>query len=244
MTTHLTPKQIELFDEQGFLTPLPALSRSEAQRYRSELEALEERVGAPEALALRTDLHLLTHWAWELVRDPRIVDPVSDLLGPNVLLWSLQWFIKEPRDGKYVSYHQDAAYWGLEPHDVVTAWVALSDAGEATAPMKFIPGSHKGPLHEQEDTFAEDNLLSRGQTIRAEIDEDSAVLAPLAPGEMSLHHVRLAHGSDENRSDDRRIGLVLRYCATHVKQTKVPDTATLPGSASVWMRAAMFTPSP
>ncbi len=162
-----------------------------------------------------------------MVHDPRIVDPVSDVLGPNVLLWSLNWFIKEPRDQKIVTFHQDATYWGLEPHDVVTAWVALSDASEATGPMQFVAGSHLEEIRQHTDTFASNNLLSRGQAIEGDIDEQRVVSAPLQAGEMSLHHVRLIHGSQPNETDDRRIGMVLRYCATHVRQTKVEDTAVL-----------------
>ena len=87
--------------------------------------------------------------------------------------------------------------------------------------MRFVPGSHRGPLLDQEETFAENNLLSRGQAVKTTVDETSTVLAPLAAGEMSLHHVRVIHGSAPNRTSDRRIGMVLRYCATDVRQTKV-----------------------
>ena len=161
------------------------------------------------------------------MHDPRIVDPITDVLGPNVLLWSIDWFIKEP-GSTYVSYHQAATYWGLAPHNVVTAWIALSDAGQATGPMKFLPGTHTWPILEQEDTFAEDNMLSRGQTITRELDESTAILAPLTRGEMSLHHVRVIHASEPNTTNDRRIGMVLRYCATDVRQTKVDgDSAIL-----------------
>ena len=142
------------------------------------------------------------------------------MLGEDVLLWSMDWFIKEPGPA-FVSYHQDATYWGLEPHHVATAWVALSDASPRTGPMRFIPGSHKGPLYEQDDTYEANNLLSRGQRVKTEVDETQGVLAPLAAGEMSLHHVRTIHGSDPNLTGDRRIGMVLRYCATDVRQTKV-----------------------
>ena len=132
----------------------------------------------------------------------------------------MDWFIKEPGPS-FVSYHQDATYWGLAPHHVATAWVALSDAGPETGPMRFLPGSHWGAVHEQDDTYAENNILSRGQVVKAEVDETRTVLAPLAGGEMSLHHVRVIHGSVPNRTADRRIGMVLRYCATDVRQTKV-----------------------
>ena len=145
----------------------------------------------------------------------------------GVALGAVNWFIKEGDDQKYVSFHQDATYWGLEPHDVVTAWIALSDTSTETGPMRFVPGSHRWKLLEHEDTFEAQNLLSRGQEIVSEFDDSSAVEAPLNPGEMSLHHVRLIHGSVPNRTTDRRIGMVLRYAATHVTQTKLRDTAVL-----------------
>lgn len=216
-----------MFKEQGYLAPIGVFSTAEVSQLRQQFEAFECSQGAAQALRRRTDLHLIQRWAWDVVQDPRIVDRVSDLLGPNVLLWSLNWFIKEARDGKFVSFHQDATYWGLEPYDVVTAWIALSDASESTGPMHFVKGSHREPIREHTDTFGENNLLSRGQVIDGAIAEDRIVSAPLKAGEMSLHHVCVIHGSNPNATDDRRIGLVLRYCAAHVKQTKVADTAVL-----------------
>lgn len=227
MSTHLNEAEITAFHARGYHTPVRVMSLDEADDLRRKFEAIDGQFGAEEGLRLRTDAHLLYQWAWDVINDPRIVDPITDVLGPNVLLWSLNWFIKEPFDGKFVTFHQDATYWGLEPHDVVTAWVALSDAGPTTGPMQFVPGSHRIPLREHTDTFEEQNLLSRGQVIEGEISEDETVLAPLEIGEMSLHHVRLIHGSEPNRTRDRRIGMVLRYCATHVKQTKLRDTAVL-----------------
>ena len=216
------------FEQNGFYSPISVFSSDETQEFRSKLEDLESSANDPKDIArLRTDLHIIQEWAWDVVHDPRIVEPVADILGPNVLLWSLNWFIKEPRDGKFVSYHQDATYWGLYPYDVATAWIALSDASMETGPMKFVRGSHREPIRDHEDTFGRDNLLSRGQVIDGAINEDDVEYAPLAAGEMSLHHVRSIHGSEPNHTDDRRIGMVLRYCATHVKQTKVEDTAVL-----------------
>ena len=217
--THLSESEIARFHQQGFLAPLQAFSAAEARSLRRALEAIEQGERA-ERTANRFALPITNGWAWDLVHDPRIVDPISDVIGPNVMLWSMDWFIKEPGTS-FVSYHQDATYWGLEPHHVATAWVALSDAGPETGPMKFIPGSHLGPLYEQQDTFEENNMLSRGQVVKTTIDESTPVMAPLRTGEMSLHHIRVIHGSTPNQTDDRRIGMVLRYCATDVRQTKV-----------------------
>lgn len=227
MSLQLGADAVERFNAQGYYSPVRVYDESETAELRRQLEAVETRFGPAKARSYITDMHLIASWAWDVVHDPRIVEPIASVLGPNVLLWSLNWFIKEPQDQKFVSYHQDATYWGLEPHDVVTAWVALSDASEATGPMKFVPGSHREEVRYHEDTFGENNLLSRGQVIAGEIDEANVALAPLNAGEMSLHHVRLIHGSTPNQTDDRRIGMVLRYCATHVTQTKLRDTAVL-----------------
>lgn len=224
---HLSSQAVDSFWRDGFYTPLTIFTEAETLEFRREFESLDERFGSREARRYITDLHLIASWAWDAVHDPRIVEPVSDLLGPNVLLWSLNWFIKEPHDQKFVTFHQDATYWGLEPHDVVTAWVALSDASQTTGPMRFVPGSHLSKVYEHEDSFGEGNLLSRGQVISKDIDQEQAILAPLSVGQMSLHHVKTIHGSEPNQTDDRRIGMVLRYCATHVKQTKIQDTAVL-----------------
>ena len=227
MSTHLNKAEIEAFHRRGYHTPLRVLSAKEAVAIRQKLEAINTQFGRADVASPLTDAHLIYRWAWDVIHDPRSVDPVTDLLGPDVLLWSLNWFIKEPLDGTFVTYHQDATYWGLEPHDVVTAWVALSDAGRTTGPMKFVPKSHRGPVWDHTDTFEDQNLLSRGQAIEQDISDDDTVLAPLKVGEMSLHHVRLIHGSEPNLTHDRRIGMVLRYCATRVKQTKLRDTAVL-----------------
>lgn len=223
---HLNSAQRAHYADDGYVSPLRAFTADEARRLRARLEAFEQRP-AEEVQAMRTDLHLLERWAWDVVTHPAILEPVTDLLGPDVLMWSMNWFIKDPGDGKFVSLHQDASYWGLEPHDVLTVWLALSDASPETGPMRFLPGSHRGPLYQHENTFAADNLLTRGQAVQAPIDEQACRLAPLQAGEMSLHHVRIVHGSDVNRSADRRIGMVLRFCGTHVRQTKGPDTAVL-----------------
>ena len=217
--THLSQAQIAYYQKNGFIFQVGVFSEKATAKLRNHLEQAESKAKPGMKQATRKDL-LITHaWAWDLVHDHRIVDPISDVLGPNVLLWSMDWFIKEPGPS-FVSYHQDATYWGLYPHHVATAWIALSDAGPKTGPMKFIPESHKGPLYEQDDTFEGNNLLSRGQHVKTEVNEKDSILATLSPGEMSIHDVRTIHGSGPNTTTDRRIGMALRYCATNVKQTK------------------------
>ena len=94
MSTHLNKAEIEAFHRRGYHTPLRVLSAKEAVAIRQKLEAINNKIEPLETAKPLTDLHLIYRWAWDVIHDPRIVDPVSDLLGPNVLLWSLNWFIK------------------------------------------------------------------------------------------------------------------------------------------------------
>jgi hypothetical protein len=223
----LSDAGVRQYREAGYYAPIRVLPTAEAGALRARLEAFEAGAG-PLAGKLRQKSHLLFTWLNDVVRNARMLDAVEDLIGPDILCWGSSFFIKEPRNTAYVSWHQDSTYWGLEPPDIVTAWVALSDSTSQNGAMRVIPGSH---LHEQiphRDTFASDNLLSRGQEIMVDVDEREAVTLELAAGEMSLHHVRLIHGSEPNPSGLRRIGFAIRYIPTYVRQVAGShDTATL-----------------
>jgi ectoine hydroxylase-related dioxygenase (phytanoyl-CoA dioxygenase family) len=161
------------------------------------------------------------------VHQPKVLDAVEDVIGPDILCWTTNFFIKEADSPGFVSWHQDSTYWGLEPDDVVTAWVAFTEVTEENGYMQVIPGSHKVDQLPHVDTFHKDNLLSRGQEIAVEVDKSKAVGLAMGAGEMSLHHIKLVHGSAANRSHDRRIGMSIRYIPTYVRQTKVRDSAML-----------------
>jgi non-heme Fe2+,alpha-ketoglutarate-dependent halogenase len=149
------------------------------------------------------------------------------VIGPNILCWNTNFFIKEAASPGFVSWHQDAAYWGLEPEEVVSAWVALTHSNLESGCMKVIPGTHRESRIPHVDTFHKDNLLTRGQEVAVAVDESRAVDLVLEPGEISLHDIKLIHGSMPNLSRDRRIGLAIRYLPTHVRQTKERDSAML-----------------
>jgi len=223
----LSSSAIAAYRRDGYYFPVAALSASEVARYRECLEEHEAQTGAPLQGNWRHKAHLLFTWVDEIVHHPRILDAAEDVLGPNLFCWTTNFFIKEARSPGFVSWHQDAFYWGLSRDDVMTAWVALSPANLESGCMKFLPSSHDQDHLRHVDTFHKDNLLSRGQEIAVEVETDAAVDCILKPGEMSLHHVKLVHGSEPNRSADRRIGLAIRYIPTDVKQLKVRDSATL-----------------
>jgi ectoine hydroxylase-related dioxygenase (phytanoyl-CoA dioxygenase family) len=128
-------------------------------------------------------------------------------------------FTKEPHSKKIVSWHQDLTYWDLDNSEETTCWVALTPVSEANGCMKFIPGSQKQRILPHTDTFAEDNMLSRGQEIAVEVDEDDAVNVELAPGQASLHHGHLFHASGPNVSDIPRVAVAIRYIKTSMKQS-------------------------
>jgi hypothetical protein len=223
----LTNAQIDQFWRDGCVFPVRVMPEAEALAIRRRLEAFESENGGPLKGALRHKSHLLFTWLGDLVRNSSIVDAIEDLYGPNLLCWTTNFFIKEADNPAFVSWHQDSTYWGLDKPDVVTAWVALTPSNKANGAMKFIPGSHTKNQIPHRDTFARNNLLTRGQEVAVEVDESKAVAITLEPGEISLHHVRLVHGSPPNPSHDRRIGFAIRYIPTTVAQIAGEDSATL-----------------
>jgi ectoine hydroxylase-related dioxygenase (phytanoyl-CoA dioxygenase family) len=223
----LTEDAVERYRDAGYLAPIRVLTTSEAARIRAKLEDFEADAG-PLAGKLRQKSHLLFTWLNDLIRHERILDAVEDIVGPDILCWGTSFFIKEPRNPAYVSWHQDSTYWGLEPADIVTAWVALSDSTTENGAMRVMPGSHTMAQVPHRDTFRPENLLSRGQEVMVEVDDAHADTLVLKAGEMSLHHVRLIHGSEPNPSDQRRIGFAIRYLPTYVRQVAGShDWATL-----------------
>ena len=217
MSKSLTEQEVALYRQRGYHFSVDVLSQAEVADFRGRLEAYEARSGGPIKAEMRHRSHVLFPWINDMIRHPKILDAVETVLGPDILCWNTSFFIKEAHDPGFVSWHQDATYWGLSASDVVTAWVAMSPANKTSGCMKFVPGTHLKQV-EHEDTFDRNNLLTRGQEIAVKVDEKDAVLAELKPGQASLHHVLLFHGSEPNRSDDRRIGLAIRYIPTHLKQ--------------------------
>ena len=227
MPKSLTEDQVAAYRRDGYLAPVPVMSETEARALRGTLETIEAGMGGPLRGDLRHKAHLLFPFLAELIRHPAILDAVEDLLGPDILCWNTNFFIKEAETPSFVSWHQDSTYWGLSSPDVCTAWVALTPSNFDNGAMAVIPKSHMMDQIPHRDTFDRHNLLTRGQEIAVEVDERKAVPLVLKPGEMSLHHVRLVHGSPPNPSPDRRIGFAVRYIPTSLYQLEGTDSATL-----------------
>ena len=225
MPKTLSRDQVELYRRQGYLFPLRALAPDETAPMRASLDAFERAEGYSVG-ALHFKGHLCFRWSWELARSAAILDAVEDLIGPDILVFASKFWIKGGGDGAYVSWHQDSAYFGLAPHDLVAAWVALTDSTPGNGCMRVIPGSHLEAAHSHVETYHDNNLLARGQAIEG-LDETEAVDLVLRAGEFSLHHERTVHGSLPNRGDAPRIGLTLFYIPASVRSTLGRRTASL-----------------
>ncbi len=210
--------------EDGYLFPIQAIPPEKARAWRSELEAIEHDwldAGLPLPLNTykRVNAHLVMGLPDRVAADPRILDAVQGLIGPDIMVYGAEFFIKEPRTKAKVTMHQDLTYWGLgATSKMVTAWLALSPATPASGCMDFVQGSHLNPILPHEDTFAEDNLLSRGQEVKVNVAPEDRVPIELMPGQISLHHGLTIHGSGPNTTDDRRIGAVVRYVTPEIAQ--------------------------
>jgi hypothetical protein len=213
----LSAEEVAQFHRDGYVCPVPVMPAAEALALRKQLEAVEANQGGKLQAVQRSRAFLLFKWLDDLIRDPRVLDPIEQLIGPDILCWSTIFWIKEAGSRSFVSWHQDNTYWGLSSRSVVTAWFAISDASVAAGCMSVLPGSHLGRALKHEDTYDEDNMLTRGQAIR-EIDESRAASMPLKAGEMSIHNYCLAHGSGPNVTDDRRIGVSMHFMPPQTKQ--------------------------
>ena len=216
MTKVLTPAQADQFWNDGYVFPLDCLNADEALKCRNKLEAYEKTIGGDISKHVRVKCHLAFRWLWDLAHHEKILDAVEDLIGPNILLYLSTFWFKDARDNKFVSWHQDSAYYGLDPHDVITLWLGFTDANSQNGCMKIIPGSHKWPDQKHEETYHENNLLARGQTIKG-INENDSVEMPLNAGQFSMHHERMLHSSGPNTSDDRRLGMSFTFLPTQTR---------------------------
>jgi len=214
----LSPEQVDAFHRDGFLAPVDVFPLEEARAWRADLEAFERTLPrGPVSAGDRRKLHVRLPWARDLVGDPRLLDVMEQLLGPDILVFTSTFFIKEPNTDAITAWHQDATFFGLSPYEHVTGWVALSEASIEAGCMEFAPGSHRlGQLaHGQAATPGTINAGAR--SISEPLDTSRAVFAPVKTGQVSLHHTLVAHNSRPNRSDDRRIGFGISYIPTHVR---------------------------
>jgi non-heme Fe2+,alpha-ketoglutarate-dependent halogenase len=205
------------FERNGFAAPLPGISADEAAAWVERYEFYEDFLGMKgRAGILRFKPHLNFTWMFDVIRNDAVLDQIEKLVGPDILcVGSIVW-IKDARDPKFVSWHQDNVYTGFEPETAHLSWMAMTPSTPENGCVRFVPGSHVGPPRVHEETYDKNNLLSRGQALR-DIDPASAKPAILQPGEFSIHHECTVHGSEANGSDQRRIGFSGIYCSPEMR---------------------------
>ena len=216
--SYLSSNQLKQYKDEGFVSPINIFSKEKAKEIRNEIELIENKMPGELEKSGRYNAHLISPLLDEITHNSKILDAVQSLIGENILVCGTTLFIKNPNEQGFVSYHQDAKYIGLEPHNWVTAWVAITDSNEKNGCMRMWSGSHKDKLKKHDEKFNEGNLLTRGQTVE-NVPKEKTIPLILEAGQMSLHHPTVVHGSELNKSNDRRIGFVIQsYIGTNVKQ--------------------------
>lgn len=227
MPIKLTQDQVDQYHRDGFVGAIDVLTPDEVRKYRSELEAYEAEIGHPLAFPEKTKPYLLFDWADAIVHHPKVLDAVQDVIGPDILVYHTTLWTKEPGAETFVIWHQDDAYFHLDPPEQVTAWVALAEADEVSGCMRMVPGLHKEGYIEHTDNPHQKNLIRRGQGIHGRFGPTDGRLVPNHAGQMSLHNTHTPHASGPNRSTDRRIGLGISYVPTRVRPQTEPVSSAL-----------------
>ena len=227
MPKGLTELQVENYRRDGFLSPVRVLSPAEAAESRRALEAMEAAMGGALRGPVRTKIYLRYPWAFRLATSPAILDVVEDLIGPDILLYQNTAWAKNAGEDSYVSWHQDNTYFGQVPCEVLSVWVALSPSRPESGSMRFLPGSHRlGQLPVRYELQGS-NMLSSGQVAEFDVSAFDPVATSLEPGEASIHHALLIHGSPPNTTNDRRLGVTFVYHSPSLKQQGEVRTSAL-----------------
>jgi hypothetical protein len=216
----LTQQQVADYHYNGFLFPIPALTPDEVATCLAGLRRLELDLGCAVAEAdVKWRSHAYAHSPWfnDLAHHPRILDAVEDVIGPNILVWTSTFFIKEPNSPTFAAWHQDGAYFGLEPREQVCAWVALTDATALAGCMEQLSFRGKPRLYHHAALGLANSINRAGQTIMEPFDDSEPIAMALPAGSFSLHHELAVHRSAPNRATHRRIGIGLNYIPTHVR---------------------------
>ena len=214
----LNAKQLKDYNDNGFVSPINVLSLEEAAEIKKEIEYIEKK-WPNELIGLgRNNVHYISPIFDQVCHNFKILDAVESIIGKDILVGGTTLFIKDPDKKGFVSWHQDAKYIGFEPYNWVTAWLAITDANEENGCMRMWSGSHKEKIKDHKDTYDENNLLTRGQTVQ-NVPIEKTTPNILKAGQLSLHHPMIVHGSGSNKSNQRRIGFVIQsYIGANVDQ--------------------------
>ncbi len=216
----ISTQQIALYKAQGFIVVPDVLSPGELANLRSELAdvvANAASVTSNDAIYDLEDSHTaqsprvrrvkhpetVMPSVNALMRKPELVAILKQLIGPGVRFQTAKLNMKSAGHGAPVEWHQDWAFYPYTNDDVLAVGLIIDDMGPENGPLMVIPGSHKGPAynHHHNGVFAGAmDLEAEGLSLK------DAVPLQGPAGSISIHHVRIAHGSALNTSTkDRRI---------------------------------------
>ncbi len=218
MPKALTESQVNQFRNDGFLFPYDVYTPEEAEALYDKYAALEDTLGEEPQNRFRIKAQLPFPWLCDVVRHPKLLDAIEDLIGPNILCWGASFFTKKAHDPRFISWHTDSFVYGFEPAETLTAWLGFNDSTIESGCLKYIPGSHKR-LSQHEIKPDSNNLASLGQNV-IDVPENKAVNAELKAGQVVFHHESVVHSSRPNRADHPRIGFSIHYVAPHVRETR------------------------
>ena len=214
----VSPSLINKYHKDGYVAPIDILSIEEVKKINKEIQYIERKWPNEINGLGRNNIHYISPVFDQIVHKPTLLNLIESIVGENILVAGSVLFIKEPDTKGFVSWHQDGKYQGFQPYNCVTVWIALTNVNEENGCMWMWPKSHKKGILEHNDTFDEDNLLTRGQTIKNVPDKETVPIV-LKPGQLSLHHPLTVHASSLNKTNSKRIGFVIQsYIGTNVNQ--------------------------
>jgi len=210
--TALTEAEVERFRRDGYLGPYSLCAPDEMAEVRADVERVLE-TAAPDHESADHNRHLDFRCIYDLAIRPPIVDRMAGLYGEDLLMWRTNFFNKGPGAGE-IPWHQDYAYWPLEPPIIISAWLAIDPSTEKNGCLQVIPGSHRAPLPH---IPAEDGMLFYEMADPQFVEHDKAIKLEMQPGEFILFNERTLHHSEPNTSERRRIGMAVRMVVPIVK---------------------------
>src|SRR6476469_7963736 len=223
---HLTPRQREQFDRDGYLF-FPGLFSPEETRTLTE--AVPELYSRRDAFNVRekgSDA-VRTNFAAHLVSEP----------FARLALHQFKINGKMAFEGDVWQWHQDYGTWlnddQMPTERAMNVAIFLDDVNEYNGPLMFIPGSHKkGVVDARHDLtttsyplWTVDNDLIAQLVTRAG-GKDGGIVSPKGPaGSMILFHSCLVHASTSNLSPWNRVSVYLSLCAVsnHIRRFKRPE---------------------
>jgi phytanoyl-CoA hydroxylase len=223
----LTQDQIDFFSANGYLPIGKILEDDEIELFRGEYDrefalardndsyrniavsdsvSREEKRSSPVQMLQITQMSERNIHFMRLLYDARILDIVSELMGPNIMLFHDQALFKPAKTGGPVLWHQDNAYWRCRPANLISCWMTFDDAVKENGAMQMIPGSHLKPIwHETAEST--DALLDTG----AHVDESQAVTVDLPAGGIMFHHCQTLHYTQPNMTDRQRRAFAIHF---------------------------------